>query len=184
MLVPQGMAYAMLAGLPPIIGLYASTFPLVIYALFGSSRQLAVGPVAMMSLLVFAGLSSLAEPGSEEYIKLVLLLAFMVGVMKLCLGLFRFGFFVNFFSHAVISGFSSAAAIVICLSQLHHVLGVKFQTTHSIFPLLLEVGQRIGEMNWPTFVVGCASLVCLVFVKVKFPRFPAPLLVVVVGTLL
>jgi sulfate permease, SulP family len=184
MLIPQGMAYAMLAGLPPVIGLYASTFPLVIYALFGSSRQLAVGPVAIMSLLVFAGLSSLAEPGSEEYVKLVLLLAFMVGVMKLCLGFFRFGFFVNFFSHAVISGFSSAAAIVICLSQLHHLLGVKFQSTHSIFPLLVEVSQRIGETNWPTFAVGCASLVCLVFVRSQFPRFPAPLLVVVAGTLL
>jgi SulP family sulfate permease len=178
------MAYAMLAGLPPVMGLYASTFPLVIYALFGSSRQLAVGPVAMMSLLVFAGLSSLAEPGSGEYIKLALLLSFMVGVMKLCLGFFRFGFFVNFFSHAVISGFSSAAAIVICLSQLHHLLGVHLQTTHSIFSLLAEVGQRLGETNWPTFTVGCGSLACLVFFRSRFPRVPAPLLVMVLGTLL
>ena len=184
MLIPQGMAYAMLAGLPPVMGLYASTFPLVIYALFGSSRQLAVGPVAMMSLLVFAGLSSLAEPGSGEYIKLALLLSFMVGVMKLCLGFFRFGFFVNFFSHAVISGFSSAAAIVICLSQLHHLLGVHLQTTHSIFSLLAEVGQRLGETNWPTFTVGCGSLACLVFFRSRFPRVPAPLLVMVLGTLL
>ena len=184
MLIPQGMAYAMLAGLPPVMGLYASTFPLVIYTLFGSSRQLAVGPVAMMSLLVFAGLSSLAEPGSGEYIKLALLLSFMVGVMKLCLGFFRFGFFVNFFSHAVISGFSSAAAIVICLSQLHHLLGVHLQTTHSIFSLLAEVGQRLGETNWLTFTVGCGSLVCLVFFRSRFPRIPAPLLVVVLGTLL
>ena len=184
MLIPQGMAYAMLAGLPPVTGLYASTLPLAIYALFGSSRQLAIGPAAVLSLLVFAGLSSFAEPGSEEYVKLALLLAFMVGVMKLCLGFLRFGFLVNFFSRAVISGFSSAAMLFICLSQLNHLFGAKFQTTHSIFPLVVEVSQRIGQIHWPTFGVGCASLACLIFFRHRFPRFPAPLLVVVASTLL
>ena len=120
MLVPQAMAYAMLAGLPPVIGLYSSTVPLIIYALFGSSRQLAVGPVAMVSLLVFVGASKMSKPGTEEYIALIILLSLMVGVIQFAMGLFRMGFLVNFLSDAVISGFTSAAAIVIMVSQLKH----------------------------------------------------------------
>src|SRR4030043_1440090 len=133
MLIPQGMAYAMLAGLPPVMGLYASTFPLILYALFGSSRHLAVGPVAMISLLVFTGVSSLAEPGSYHFIQLVLLLTLMVGVFQVLLGLLGAGFFINFVSQAVISGFSSAAAIIIGLSQLGHLLGIKLSVHHSVF---------------------------------------------------
>ena len=128
MLIPQGMAYAMLAGLPPVIGLYASTIPLLVYALFGTSRQLAVGPVAMVSLLVLAGVSTLAEPGTESYISLVLLLMLMVGVIQFLMGVLKLGFIVNFLSHAVISGFTSAAAIIIGLSQLKHLLGVKLES--------------------------------------------------------
>ncbi len=124
MLVPQGMAYAMLAGLPPVMGLYACTLPLIIYALFGTSRQLAVGPVAMVSLLASVGVSELAGPGSKDYLSLMLLLTFMTGVLQLLLGVLRMGFVVNFLSHAVISGFTSAAAIVIGLSQLKHLLGI------------------------------------------------------------
>jgi SulP family sulfate permease len=146
-LVPQGMAYAILAGLPPVMGLYASTFPLITYALIGSSRQLAVGPVAMISLLVFAGVSTLAEHGSEKYIGFVLLLSLIVGVIQFIMGLLRLGFFINFFSHAVISGFTSAAAIVICLSQLGQFLGIKLSPQHSMFHLLVEVGNRIGETH-------------------------------------
>src|SRR5690625_2590975 len=96
MLIPQGMAYAMLAGLPPVIGLYAATIPLIVYALFGTSRQLAVGPVAMVSLLVFAGVSPIAEPGTSQYISLVLLLMLMIGVIQFFMGVLRLGFLVNF----------------------------------------------------------------------------------------
>lgn len=184
MLVPQGMAYAMLAGLPPVMGLYASTFPLIVYALFGSSRQLAVGPVALVSLLVFAGISPLAEPGSEEYIRLVLMLSAMVGAIQLAMGLFRVGFFINFFSHAVINGFTSAAAIVICLSQLSHLLGIRLSVQHSIVPLLSEVVQRIGETNLIALTIGGVSIAVQLFLRKKMPRFPASLLVVVGGTLL
>ena len=120
MLIPQGMAYAMIAGLPPIYGLYASTLPLIIYALMGTSRQLAVGPVAMVSLLTAAGISVLAEGGTEAYISLAIMLALMVGVIQFLLGVFRLGFLVNFLSHPVISGFTSAAALIIGLSQLKH----------------------------------------------------------------
>ena len=117
-LIPQGMAYAMIAGLPPVYGLYASLFPVLIYAFLGTSRQLAVGPVAMDSLLVAAGLGALAISGIENYIAMAFFLAFLVGTIQLLLGLFRMGFLVNFLSKPVISGFTSGAAIIIIFSQL------------------------------------------------------------------
>lgn len=178
MLIPQGMAYAMLAGLPPVMGLYASTFPLILYALFGSSRHLAVGPVAMISLLVFTGVSLHAEPGSNHYIQLVLLLSLLVGVFQVLLGLLGAGFFINFVSHAVISGFSSAAAIIIGLSQLGHLLGIKLSVHHSVFQLLWEAIERIGGLHPITLGIGLASIVLQVFLKKWAPRLPAPLLVV------
>lgn len=184
MLVPQGMAYAMLGGLPPVVGLYASTFPLIVYALFGSSHQLAVGPVAMMSLLVFAGVSSFAEPGSEKYVSLVLLLSLMVGVIQLCMGLLRAGFIVNFISHAVISGFTSAAAIIILLSQLHHLFGIKAAWGgHSAIHLLEKVIHGVGEIHPITLGIGLGSLLVLMIFKRKLPNFPAPIVVVVLSTL-
>ena len=183
MLVPQGMAYAMLAGLPPVIGLYASTLPLIIYALFGSSRQLAVGPVAMMSLLVFAGVSPLAPPGSEKYVSLVLLLSLMVGVLQFSLGLFRAGFIVNFLSHAVVSGFTSAAAILILLSQLHHLFGIPSSGGHSAMTVLRGVVQGMGGTHPTTLGIGLASMIILVIFKRKVPNFPAPIVVVVASTL-
>ena len=183
MLVPQGMAYAMLAGLPPVVGLYASTLPLIVYVLFGSSRQLAVGPVAMMSLLVFAGVSPLAPPGSEKYVSLVLLLSLMVGVIQFCLGLFRAGFIVNFLSHAVISGFTSAAAILILLSQLHHLFGIPSSGGHSAMTVMQGVIQGMGGFHPATLGIGLASIVILVIFKRKRPNFPAPIIVVAASTL-
>jgi len=184
MLVPQGMAYAMLAGLPPVMGLYASTVPLLAYALFGSCRHLAVGPVAMVSLLVLAGLSPLADPGSGEYISLALLLSLMVGAIKLVLGLSRMGFLVNFLSPAVISGFTSAAAIIIGLSQLNHLLGIPSTGGHSFLHLLQGIGSRMGEIHFPTLAIGLASMAVLLFSRQRAPHFPAPLLVVIAGSLL
>jgi len=183
MLVPQGMAYAMLAGLPPVVGLYASTLPLIIYALFGSSRQLAVGPVAMISLLVFAGVSPLAPPGSEKYVSLVLLLSLMVGVFQFSLGLFRAGFIVNFLSHAVVSGFMSAAAILILLSQLHHLFGIVSPGGQSAMSVLKGVIQGMGGTHLTTLGIGLASMIILVIFKRKMPNFPAPIVVVVASTL-
>jgi SulP family sulfate permease len=183
MLVPQGMAYAMLAGLPPVMGLYASTLPLIVYVLFGSSRQLAVGPVAMMSLLVFAGVSPLASPGSDKYVSLVLLLSLMVGVIQFCLGLFRAGFIVNFLSHAVISGFTSAAAILILLSQLHHLFGIPSSGGHSAMTVLKGVIQGMGGSHPATLGIGLASIMILVIFKRKRPNFPAPMVVVAASTL-
>ena len=184
MLVPQGMACAMLAGLPPVMGLYASTVPLLVYALFGSCRHLAVGPVAMTSLLVFAGLSSLAKPGSEEYIYLALLLSLMVGAVKLLLGLTRMGFLVNFLSPAVISGFTSAAALVIGLSQIHHLLGVPSTEGHSFVHLLQGIGSLTGEIHFLTCGIGVMSMAVLLFTRQKMARFPGPLAVVIASALL
>jgi len=179
MLVPQAMAYAMLAGLPPVIGLYSSTVPLIVYALFGSSRQLAVGPVAMVSLLVFVGASKMSKPGTEEYISLIILLSLMVGVIQFAMGLFRMGFLVNFLSDAVINGFTSAAAIVIMVSQLKHLLGVKLSGGFTPLNVLLETGQRIGEINIITLAIGLASIAVLVIFRKKKPHFPANILVVI-----
>ena len=183
MLIPQGMAYAMLAGLPPVIGLYASTIPLIIYALFGTSRQLAVGPVAMVSLLVLAGVSTLADPGSDEFISLVLLLMLMIGVIQFLMGVFRLGFLVNFLSHAVISGFTSAAAIIIGLSQLKHLLGVSLEADKDIFKILFESITRISEINPITFTIGLLSILILISVKKYIPKIPGPLVVVVLSVL-
>lgn len=183
MLVPQSMAYALLAGLPPVMGLYASTIPLIVYALWGSSRQLAVGPVAMVSLLVATGVSPLAPPGSEEYVGLALLLAFLVGVLQLAMGLVGLGFVVHFFSHAVIRGFTAAAAILILLGQMKHLLGIPLANHHSVPPLIAEIAYRLGETNPVTLTMGLVSIAILVFFSRKNPRFPAALLVVAAGTL-
>ena len=184
MLIPQGMAYALLAGLPPIIGLYASVVPLLVYALFGTSRQLAVGPVAMVSLLVASGVSHLAEPGSSHYILLAALLAAIVGVIQLGMGLSRLGFLVNFLSHPVISGFTSAAALIIGFSQLKHLLGISLANSHHIHSIIWEALQRIGEINPATLLIGLGSIALLLAIKRRYPAFPGALVVVLVSTLL
>jgi SulP family sulfate permease len=184
MLVPQAMAYAMLAGLPPVIGLYASTLPVIAYVLLGSSRHLAVGPVAMVSLLVFAACSKEAQAGSQEYISLVMTLTIMVGVLQAAAGLFRIGFVANFFSHAVISGFTSAAAIVICLSQMKHFLGIQLPNENSAFRLFWIIIQHLRQTNPATLAIGACTIVGLAIIRKKFPRFPGALLFVVAGTLI
>ncbi|MEL7122459.1 MAG: solute carrier family 26 protein, partial [Bacteroidota bacterium] len=183
MLIPQGMAYAMIAGLPPIYGLYASTIPLILYAIFGTSRQLAVGPVAMVSLLTAAGIGTMAEGGTELYIKLAILLALMVGVIQLALGLFRLGFLVNFLSHPVISGFTSAAALIIGFSQLKHLLGVDIARSHHVHEILLQALEQFGSINWSTFTVGMLGIVLIITVKRVNRSIPGPLLAVVFGIL-
>ena len=183
MLIPQGMAYAMIAGLPPIYGLYASTIPLILYAIFGTSRQLAVGPVAMVSLLTAAGIGSLAEGGTETYIALAITLALFVGVIQFVLGAFRLGFLVNFLSHPVISGFTSAAALIIGLSQLKHLLGVDLSRTHHVHEIILQAIERIGEINWTTFAIGMVGIGLIIFVKRVNRSIPGPLLAVVFGIL-
>jgi len=183
MLIPQGMAYAMIAGLPPIYGLYASTIPLLIYALLGTSRQLAVGPVAMVSLLTAAGVGTLAEGGTEMYITLAITLAFLVGLIQFLLGVFRLGFLVNFLSHPVISGFTSAAALIIGLSQLKHLLGIELARGHHIHKLLWQAFERIGTINWITFAIGMGGILLLIGLKKWAKAIPAPLVLVAASML-
>ncbi|MCE7792996.1 solute carrier family 26 protein [Salipaludibacillus sp. CUR1] len=178
MLIPQGMAYAMLAGLPPVVGLYASTIPLILYALLGTSRQLSVGPVAMVSLLVLTGVSTVADPGAEEYISLVILLMLMIGIIQLLMGLFKLGFIVNFISHAVISGFTSAAAIIIGVSQLGHLFGFDFNGGNNIILKIIEAIQRTGDIHPASFLIGTVSILLLLLMKKLSPKIPAPLIVV------
>ena len=164
MLIPQGMAYAMLAGLPPIVGLYASTVPLLGYALFGSSRQLAVGPVAVLSLMTAASVGAIAEAGTDAYLTYALILAVMVGVIQFVMGVARLGIVTNFLSHPVLSGFTSAAALIIAFSQFESLVGPGFHTL--------------------TAMIGVASLLFLLAVRVFKPSFPGMFVIVVVSTAL
>lgn len=183
MLIPQGMAYAMLAGLPPIYGLYASTLPLILYAILGTSRQLAVGPVAMVSLLTASSIGMLAESGSETYIALAISLALVVGLIQFFLGVFKLGFLVNFLSHPVISGFTSAAALIIGISQLKHLLGVPIGRSHHVHEILLEAVGKIAEVNLPTLLIGLGGIALIIGVRKLNRSIPGSLLAVVFGIL-
>ena len=136
-LIPQSMAYAMLAGLPPVYGLYAATIAPLVGALWGSLRQLATGPIAIMSLLVLTTLTPIVEPGSAEFIDLSFLLAFMVGILYLGIGLFGMGLIMSFISHSAVKGFTSAAALIIISTQLPHFLGITVSRHEYILPQLL-----------------------------------------------
>ena len=182
MLIPQGMAYAMIAGLPPVYGLYAALFPQVVYAIMGTSRQLAVGPVAMDSLLVAAGLGALSLSTPSEYIALAAFLAVFMGVIQLVLGGLRLGFLVNFLSKPVISGFTSAAAIIIALSQLNHLLGINLPRTnklHELFSFLIEMGPKAHLLSVLLSSLGISFLFLL---KNYFPKLPGALLLVFLTT--
>jgi len=183
MLIPQGMAYALIAGLPPIYGLYASLVPLVVYAFFGTSRQLAVGPVAMVSLLVAAGVAPRAGGDTATYISLALLLSLMVGVLQFGLGVARFGFLTNFLSHPVLAGFTSAAALIIGFSQLKHLLGVDIPRSHHVHEILLHAVQQLGAVHPTTVVMGLASIALLIGLRKWAPRWPGALVVVGFSTL-
>ena len=171
MVVPQSLAYAMLAGLPPEVGLYAGMLPLLAYALFGTSRTLAVGPVAVVSLLTAAAVGKVAAVGSPEYVTAAVTLAFLSGLMLLGMGLLRLGFLANFLAHPVISGFITASSILIAVSQLQHILGIE---THgeSFYQIVLSLVGQLGAVNGPTLIIGAAALAFLFWVR----RWLQPLL--------
>ena len=199
MLLPQSIAYAMLAGLPPQTGLYAAIVPLLLYPLFGTSTSLAVGPVAIVSLMVASTLTPLAAVGSADYIVLALLLALMSGVILLIAGLLGIGQFTNFISHPVIAGFTTAAALIIGFSQIKHLLGIDLPRTSFIPTLLMEIFQKIGLINVASLMMGIAAILLLLsknFLKTLLERIglatsladlvskSLPLVVVVVATAL
>lgn len=182
-LIPQGMAYAMIAGLPPVYGLYASIFPVLVYMLLGTSRHLGIGPVAIDSLLVAAGLGALAITGIENYIAMAIFLAFMVGAIQLIVGLCRMGFLVNFLSKPVISGFTSAAALIIIFSQLKHLLGVDIERSSKFHQLILNAFDKVFETSPVDLTIGIVGILIIVGLKKWSKRLPAILLVVVLGIL-
>lgn len=184
MLVPQSMAYAMLAGLPPQVGLYAAVIPPAIYAFFGTSRQLAVGPVAMDSLLVAVTVSALTPQGSEDYVPLAVLLALLVGIMQVLMGFMRLGFLTNFLGTPVLSGFTSAAALVIGLNQLEHVLGIDLPGGTNVFAILGAALGHLGDIQPATLILGVGSLAILLILKRYARKIPGALVVVVITTVL
>jgi SulP family sulfate permease len=164
MLIPQSLAYAMLAGLPPEVGLYASVAPLLLYAVFGSSRVLAVGPVAVISLMTAAAIGEHAVPGTPQYWAVAITLAFLSGLMLLAMGLLRLGFLANFLSHPVISGFISASAILIAASQLKTLMGVPAEG-HNFVDLVSSLLSKLGQVHLLTLAIGGLTVAFLFWVR-------------------
>ncbi len=199
MLIPQSLAYALIAGLPPEVGLYASILPLIAYALFGSSMTLAVGPVAVVSLMTASALVPLAVSGTELYIALAVQLAFLSGLIYLVLGFFRFGFLAHLLSHPVISGFISGSAILISIGQLKNILGVNIPHS-SVLETVPHLWAALPQVNSMTLVIGVSAIIFLAFSKTLLPNLLcklgfetksadlisklAPMLVVIVSTIL
>ncbi|KAG9145330.1 hypothetical protein Leryth_008266 [Lithospermum erythrorhizon] len=190
MLVPQSMSYAKLAGLQPIYGLYTGFVPVFMYAIFGSSRQLAIGPVALVSLLVSNILGSIVDSSDKLYTELAILLALMVGILECIMGLLRLGWILRFISHSVISGFTTASAVVIGMSQAKDFLGYDVERSSLIIPLINSIFSGMDKFKWPPFVMGSATLAVLLIMKhlgkskkyFRFLRAAGPLTAVVLST--
>lgn len=180
-LIPQGIAYALIAGLPPIYGLYTALVPQLMYAIFGSSRQVAIGPVAMDSLIVAAGVSTLALAGTDSYIEIAILLALMVGAIQLLMGVFRLGFIVNFLSKPVISGFTSAAALIIGFNQFRNLFGVDFERSNQIQYVIIDVWKNIATLNINTTVIGIVAATIILILRKVNKKIPNALIVVILG---
>ncbi|MGB1534531.1 MAG: SulP family inorganic anion transporter [Flavobacteriaceae bacterium] len=183
LLIPQGMAYALIAGLPPIYGLYAALTPQIIYAFLGTSRQLAVGPVAMDSLLVAAGLGTLTLVQPTQYIQMAILLAFLMGAIQLLLGFFRMGFIVSFLSKPVISGFTSAAAIIIGLSQLKNLIGLSLPQSNQLHKVILALFEVKEPIHLITVIISTVSILFIVFIKKWNRKIPSAIIAVTIGIL-
>jgi len=181
-LIPQSMAYAILAGLPPVYGLYAAAAAPMIGALWGSLPQLATGPIAIMSLLVLTSLRPYAEPGTPSFVGMAFLLAFMVGIIYLLVGLFRLGEVMSFISHAAVKGFTAAAALIITATQLPNFLGIQVEGHEYIFPQLVEIIRRMPDLQLPTLAVGAAAFGIIYGIKRLRPAFPASIVALMLTT--
>lgn len=182
MLIPQSMGYAVLAGLPPEFGLYASIFPPLLYAFLGTSNKISIGPVALDAILILAGLSALAEPGSDNYLQLAVELTLLVGLIQFLFGLLRFGFIVNFLSYPVIVGYTSAAAIIIIGSQLQVLTGFHADSAN-VLDLVYTLLINITHWHWLTIAIAASSLLFIFSCKRLVPKFPNAL-VLLVGSML
>lgn len=180
MLVPQAMAYALLAGLPPEVGLYASTIPVVVYALLGTSRQLAIGPVAIVSLVSANAVGQVADEGTAGYLTVAAVLALLVGACHVTVGLIRIGFLVRLLSHPVLVGFTAAAALIIGTSQIRHVLGTTPDRADGWLGTIGELWSTLGDIDAMTVTVGAASLALMIGVR-RFRKGAPVALIAVVG---
>lgn len=181
MLIPQGMAYAVIAGLPPIYGLYAGVVPLLIYPLMGTSRQLAIGPVAIDMLIVAAGLSVFSGVDMSRFLVLAIVLTGMTGLIQIAMGAARLGFVVNFLSRPVITGFTFAAPIIISFSQLGNLLGVDLADSQFFYVLLQDAWLHLDQVHLETLIIGISGIVLIKLIRTWRPVFPASIIVVVLG---
>ncbi len=182
LLIPQGMAYALIAGLPPIYGLYAALTPQIVYAILGTSRQLAVGPVAIDSLIVASGLGIISISSPEHYILMAISLAFIVGSFQIIMALFKFSFIATFLCKPIINGFVSALAIIIGFGQLKYLLGISLSQTSLIQNILIDIYNNINQINLPTLYLGLSSIFIILFVKKYRPKFPIYFTILILGT--
>lgn len=181
--LPQGVAFATIAGLPPEFGLYTAMITPIIAALFGSSRHLISGPTTAISIVVFAAISNHAEPGTPEFISLALTLTFLAGVYQLAFGLARLGSLVNFVSHTVVIGFTAGAAILIATSQVKNVLGIQIPRGESFFHTWLEIGGQIGQTNLYILTIALITLISALLIKRYTPKIPNLLIALIIGSL-
>lgn len=181
--IPQGLAYSIIAGMPPVYGLYASLVPMIIFALFTSARYTIIGPVAIMSIVVLSGVSSFAEPGSASYINKVLMVALMSGIFQLIFALLRLGSLSNFLSYPVMTGFISAAGIIIIISQIKHLFSLDVQSSGEVIEMLRESLMQLSNFNLNSAFFGLGGLLLLLSLKYFFPKSPYYIFVVVLGTL-
>ena len=184
MLIPQGMAYAVIAGMPPIYGLYAGVIPLLMYPLFGTSRHLSVGPVAVDMLIVAAGVGLISNPVNSDFIGLVILLTMMTGILQLLMGSFRLGALFNFFSRPVIAGFTMAAPIIIAFTQLHNLLGIRLPDTQFVLLIADEAIRQMNQVDLHTFAWGASAIAVLWFLNRMVPKLPASVIVLTLGILI
>ncbi len=181
--LPQSIAYALIAGLPPEYGLYAAIIPVLIACLWGSSWHLICGPTAAISIVLFASVSPLAVPASQDYITLILLLTFLAGIFQYLLGLLRFGALVNFVSHSVVLGFTLGAAVVIAIGQLPNLLGLDLPAKATALASLMDLLRHLGAVDKPSLVLGVATVLLGVLLKQLLPRWPTLLMTLVLGSL-
>lgn len=181
--LPQGIAYATIAGMPPVYGLYAGMIPAVVAALFGSSWQLVSGPTVAGSLVMFSALSQMAEPASLQYVALGLTLAFLVGLLELTMGIFRLGALVNFISHSVIVGFTAGAGVLIGANQLKNFLNLPVPRGAKFYEVMWYVFTHLSEASWMTAAVGAVTVIVAIAVKRYVPRAPYMIAAIVVASL-
>ena len=183
-LIPQGMAYSLLAGLDPIYGLYAALVPLLAYSLFASSKYLSIGPVALMSIIVLGGVSTIVSPDQPEYLQLVIFSSLIAGIIQIGFAIFKIGNLTTFLSKPFMGGFITAAGVIILISQIKYLLSLELPRRVSVITMMQDVFEGIGSLNWISFALGGGSMVIILLGKRIHRAIPGALIVVIIGSIL